>query len=127
MRSKESCSPCRKLFNDMWHITCTRINWGNSLLLVVENQIGTLTLSPYFGHNLCFKYRNGSCGPSDFQWYKELFNPMIFDPYNRLLKIRDFIRTPTPKVGAHSRVWGFIPPHFPTLLGAWNVTPGLHF
>jgi hypothetical protein len=28
-------------------------------------------------------------------------------------------------VGAHLRVCGFIPSHFPTLSGEWNVTPGL--
>jgi hypothetical protein len=29
-------------------------------------------------------------------------------------------------MGAHLGVWGFIPSHFPTLPGAWNVTPSLH-
>jgi hypothetical protein len=28
---------------------------------VVGNQIGNLILNPSFGHNLCFKYPNGSC------------------------------------------------------------------
>ncbi len=51
---------------------------------------------------------------------------MSFDPYNRPLKIWKSIRIPTPKMGAHLRVWGFIPSHFPTFLGAWNVTPKLH-
>jgi hypothetical protein len=36
---------------------------------------------------------------------------MNFDPYNRLLKIRESIETPTPKVGAHLGVCGFIPSH----------------
>jgi hypothetical protein len=62
-----------------------------------------------------------------FQWYKELFNPMDFDPYNRSLKIRESIRTLILKVGAHLGVWRFIPSHYPTLLGAWNAIPGLHF
>jgi hypothetical protein len=44
-----------------------------------------------------------------FQWYKELFNPMSFDPYNYLLKIRESIKTLIPKVGAHLGVCGFIP------------------
>ncbi len=43
---------------------------------------------------------------------------MNFDPYNRLLKIWESIGTPTPKVGVHLGVWGFIPSHSPTLLGA---------
>ncbi len=86
-----------------------------------------------FGHNLCFKYPNGSCEliwniyiPRDFQWHKEFFNLMNFDPFNHPLKIRESIETPTPKVETHLGVWGFIPSHFPTLLEAWNVTHGLH-
>ncbi len=51
---------------------------------------------------------------------------MSFDPYNFPLKIRKSIETPTPKVGAHLGVWGFIPSHFPTFLKAWNVTPRIH-
>jgi hypothetical protein len=41
---------------------------------------------------------------------------MSFDPRNRLLQIQKSIETPTPKVGAHLGVCGFIPSHFPTLL-----------
>ncbi len=84
-------------------------------------------------HNLCFKYPNGSWKtildiyvPRAFQWYKELFNPMNFDIYNHPLKIQESIETPTPKMGAHLGMWGFIPSHFPTLPRAWNVTPRLH-
>jgi hypothetical protein len=43
--------------------------------------------SPSFGHNLCFRYPNGSCEltlniyiPKDFQWYKKFFNPWILTP-----------------------------------------------
>jgi hypothetical protein len=39
---------------------------------------------------------------------------MSFDPYNRSLKIREFIKTPTPEVGTHLGVWKFIPSHSPT-------------
>jgi hypothetical protein len=56
-------------------------------LLVVENQIGNLTPEFSFGHNLCFKYSNGTFEtifdiyvPRTFQWYKEFFNPTSFDP-----------------------------------------------
>jgi len=56
-------SPHQKLSNDMWHITCTHINRGNSWLLVVQNQIGNLIPSLSFGHNLCFRYPNESCEP----------------------------------------------------------------
>jgi len=52
---------------------------------------------------------------------------MNFDPCNYSLKIQKSIGTPTPKVGAHLGMCGFIPSHLPTLLGAWNVTIELHF
>jgi hypothetical protein len=77
------------------------------------SQIGNLTPSLSFGHNLCFKCPNGSCDHVldikvliVFQQYKELFNQMSFDPYNHPLKIQESIRTPTPKVGAHLGEWG---------------------
>ncbi len=72
---------------------------------MVGNQIGNLTPNLFFGHNLCFKYPNGSCEPilaSTFQKfpndYKELFNLMSFDPYNCPLKIWESIGTLIPKV-----------------------------
>jgi hypothetical protein len=46
-----------------------------------------------------------------FQQYKELFNPMSFDPYNCLLKIQKSIEILTPKVGIHLGVWGGSFPH----------------
>ncbi len=99
------------------YVACiwTQINRGNSQLLMVGNQIDTLTPNPSFGHNLCFKYPNASCEPilniyipKDFQWCKEHFNPMSFDPCYRLLKIWESIGTPIPKVGVHLGMWGFI-------------------
>jgi hypothetical protein len=84
---KQSCNPCWKLFNDIGHTTFMQVNQGDYWLLVVKSQIGTLTPGPSFGHNLCFKYPNGSCEPilhiyvlRYFQWYNEIFNPMNFDP-----------------------------------------------
>ncbi len=78
------------------------------------------------------KCPNGSCEPildiflpRSSQWYEVFLNLMGFDPYNRSLKIRESIETPTPKVGAPLRVWGFIPSHFPSLpasLLARNLT-----
>jgi len=84
---KQSCSPCRKISNNMWHAIYTHIFQGDSWFLMVRNQIGILTLGLSFGHNLCFRYSNGSCKPifdtfvsRNFQWYKELFDLMNFDP-----------------------------------------------
>jgi len=34
---------------------------------------------------------------------------MSFDPWNLPLKIREFIKNPTPKVGVHLGVWGSFP------------------
>jgi hypothetical protein len=47
----------------MWHATYTQVNQGDSWLSMIENKIGNLTLDPFFGHNLCFKYPNGSREP----------------------------------------------------------------
>jgi hypothetical protein len=51
---------------------------------------------------------------------------MNFDPYNRSPKIWKSIETPILKMGAHLGMWRFIPSHFPTFLGAWDVTLRLH-
>ncbi len=129
---KKGCNPCRDFFNDMSHATCMQGNQGNSLLLVIGNQILNLIHGLYFGHNLCFKCPNGLCNPildiyisRAFQWYKEIFNPMGFDFYNCSLEIWESIETPTPKIGDHLGVWGFIPSCSLTFLGAWDVTPEL--
>ncbi len=131
---KESCSPHHELFNNMCHATCMQINRGDFLLLVVRSQIAKLTLDPSFVHNLCFNHSNGSCEPNlfvyvpnSFQWFKECFNQINFDPYNRFLNIQESIRTPIPKVGVHLECGGSIltPSHILTLSGAWNVTPEL--
>ncbi len=108
-------------------------NHDDSRFLMIGSQIVKLTFGPSFGHNLWFKYPNGSCEPildiyvlRVFQWYKGLSNSMNFDPCNHPLKIWKSIGTPTPKVKVHLGVWGFIPSHSPTLPGAWNGTLGLH-
>ncbi len=112
--------------NDMWHTTFTQINWGDSWFLVVG-------LS--FHHNLCFNYSNGSCKPilnicvpKDFQWYMERFNPMGFDPYNCFLKFESPSRHQLAKWESTWECGGSILTfsHTFTLLGAWNVTFGLH-
>jgi hypothetical protein len=71
----------------MQHATYTSVNHGNSRLVVIRSQIGSLTINLSFGHNLCFKYSNGSCEPildiyvsKAFQWHNERFNPMNFNP-----------------------------------------------
>jgi hypothetical protein len=129
---KQSCSPRQELFNNMSYVTYMQRNWVDSRLLVVESQTANLTIGPSFGHNLCFRCPNGSCEPIldiyipwAFQWYKELLNPLIFYPCDRPLKIREFTRTPSPKVRVALGMWRFIPSHFPTLPVTCNVTSEL--
>jgi hypothetical protein len=117
---KQSCSPCQELSNSMLHATCTHRHWDNSWLLVVGSQIVNLIIGFSFDHNLCFRCPNGLCKPildisvpRAFQWYKEFFNLMGFDPCNRSMKIWESIRTPTPKVGVHLGVWRFNSPTLP--------------
>jgi hypothetical protein len=80
----------------MSHATFMQGNCGDCHLLVVGSQIANLTPDLSFGHNLCFKYSHVTCepildiyNPRYFQWYKELFDPMGFDPYNCSLKIQN--------------------------------------
>jgi len=110
---KQSYSSRRDLFNGMSYATWTQRNQGNSWLLVAGSQIVNFISNPSFGHNLCFKCSNGSREPildiyvpRSFQWYKEFFSPMSFDPYNYPLKVWESIGTLIPKVGTHLGVWG---------------------
>jgi hypothetical protein len=90
---KQTCRYRRELFNGMSHSPCTHRDWVDSRLLVVRNQITSLTPGPSFCHNLRCKRPNGSCkfiydiyASIAFQWYKECFNVRCFDPCNRPLK-----------------------------------------
>ncbi len=120
---KQSYSSHWELFNGMSHITCTQGNRVDSWLLVVGSQTTNLIPDLFLGHNLCFKCPNGSFEPIlniyvsiAFQWYKELFNPLGFDPYNRSLKIWESTRTPNSQNGSsfgrvrvHSLTLSFTP------------------
>jgi hypothetical protein len=95
---KQSYSPCQEICNSMSHVACSRGNKVDSRLLVVGSQIVNLSRGLSFGHNLCFRCPNGWCEPIldiyasiNFQWYKELFEAMGFDPCNCALKIRESI------------------------------------
>jgi hypothetical protein len=113
----------------MSHAPYMQGNWVDSWLLMVGNQIVNLTPNPSFGHNLCFKCPNGSREPilniyvpRSFQWYKEMFNRMAFDPCNWSLKIWESTRSPTFKVGAHLGVWVMLTlSHIPGL-PFWHAT-----
>jgi hypothetical protein len=105
----------------MSHATCTQGNWVDSRLLVVKSQIANLILGPSFDHNLCFRCPNESYEPIlniyvsiDFQWYKEIFEPLSFDPYNRSLNIRESIGSPS---GVHRESTGSPTPKMEPPLG----------
>jgi hypothetical protein len=126
---KQSSNLRQELFHSIWHATWTQGNWVDSRLLVIGNQITNLTCDLSFGHKLCFRSPNGLRDPIldifvliTFQWYKKLFNPMGFDPYNFPLKIWE---SQSPKMGVHLGVWGFIPSHSFALPRAWYVSLGL--
>jgi hypothetical protein len=41
---KKNCNPYQELSNNMWHATCTQVNQGDAQLLMIDNQIDTLTI-----------------------------------------------------------------------------------
>jgi hypothetical protein len=99
----------------------------DSRLFVVGSQTGNSTLDLSFGHNLCLRYSNEPSepildiyAPRAFQWYKELHEPLSFDPCNRSLKFQESTRTTSPKMGVALGVWGFTPSYSLTL----SNTPG---
>jgi hypothetical protein len=129
---KQSCSPRRKLFNDMLHVIWRQLNLVDSWLFLVGSQIGSLTLGPPFVHNLCFRCPNEQCKPilniyvpRSFQWYKERHKTLRFDPWNCSLKFWESTGTQSPKMGVALGVWGFTPSHFSTLPRVCDVTLGL--
>jgi hypothetical protein len=116
----------------MSHVVWRQINRVDSRLFLVESQIGSLTIGPSFGHNLCFKCPNEQCEPildiyipRTLQSYKERHKTLSFDPWNCSLKFLDSIENPSPKVGVALEVWGFIPSYFFTFSGVCDVTPRL--
>jgi len=60
--------------------------------------------------------------PRVFQWYKECHKPLHFGPWNRSLKFRESISTPSPKVGVALGVLPHTPSHFLTLPGVCDMT-----
>ncbi len=109
-------------------------NWVDSRLLMVGSQTISLTPSLSFDHNLCLRFQNGQCEPIlniyasiAFQWYKELFKLMGFDPYNCVLNVREsdwdfnsYNGSSLGSVRVHSLTLF-------ALLGACDVTPGSFF
>ncbi len=98
---KQTCNSPWELSNGVLHSTCTHQGRVNSQLLVVGNQIVSLTPDLSFCHNLCYRCPNGSCEAIfnictsiDFQWYEKRFKARCFDPCNQTLKFKESRRTP---------------------------------
>jgi hypothetical protein len=120
---KQSCSSRLEISNNMWLVVCNQVNRIDSRLFLVGSQIGSLTPDLSFGHNLCFRCLNEQCEPildiyvpGTFQWYKERYKPLSFDPWNCSLKFWESTGTPSPKVRIALGMWVFIPSHSLTLL-----------
>jgi hypothetical protein len=47
----------------MLYALCNQVNQVDSRLFLVRSQTDSLTLSPSFGHNLCFRCPNEQCEP----------------------------------------------------------------
>jgi len=97
----QSCSSRRELSNAMSHSLRRRREEVDSRLLVVWSQIGSLTPSSSFAHNLGWRCPNGQCeaildiyASRDFHWYKERTKARRFDPSNHLLNFWESQRTP---------------------------------
>jgi len=74
---KQTCIFPQELSNGVLHSTYTHWSWVDSWLLVVGNQIASLTPDLSFCHNLCYRCPNDPCKPIfdmytsiAFQWYK---------------------------------------------------------
>jgi hypothetical protein len=84
---KQNCSSCQEISNSVSHSTSKHRGRVDSRLLVVGNQIVSLTPDLSFCHNLCYKCPNGSIElifyiytSIAFQWYNECFNARCFGP-----------------------------------------------
>jgi hypothetical protein len=113
MRSEEKLYPLSRAFQ---RYVARCLNF--SQLLVVGSQTANLTLGHSFGHNLCYRCPNGQCKPilgiyasRAFWWYKERLKERSLTPEIAFWRFESPFRTPTPNMGVHLGVWGFIPSH----------------
>jgi hypothetical protein len=98
-------------------------------ILVVGNQIGSLTLNPSFAHNLGCRCSNCQCEvifdiyvSRPFQWHQEHPNARCFGPCCRALNIRESRRTPNPNF---SKCWAS--PHTWPKWGCDTLIPNLNY
>ncbi len=109
----QTCSPRRDLSNDVSQSQFGGREKVDSRLLVVGNQIASLTPGPSFAHNLGYICSNDQCeaifyiyASRPFQWHQEHLNARCFGPCCWTLNIRESRRTPNPHF---FQVLGFTP------------------
>ncbi len=85
---KQSCSSFWELSNSMSHFSWRHRNWVDSWLLMVGNQIASLTLGPSFVHNLGCTCPNGSR-----KAILDIYTSRPFQRYKEHLKARCFSST----------------------------------
>jgi hypothetical protein len=86
----------------------------DSRLLVVRNQIASLTPDPSFYHNLCWKCPNGSCEAIfdiytsiSFQWHEERLKARCLTPAIKLWSFKSPRGLPSPHFGSVSVIFTF--------------------
>jgi hypothetical protein len=109
----QTCSPRWDLSNDVSHSRFGGREEVDSRLLVVGNQIASLTPGLSFAHNLSYRCPNGQCevifyiyASRPFQWHQEHLNARCFGPCCWALNIWESRRTPNPHF---FQVLGFTP------------------
>jgi hypothetical protein len=112
----QSCSPRRDISNVVSHSQFGCREEVDSRLLVVWSQIVSLTLDPFFAHNLSCRCPNDQCeaifdvyASRPFQWQQEHLNARCFGPCCRTPNIQESRRTPNPQLW---ECWAS-PPHLP--------------
>jgi len=138
---KKSCSSRRKFFQ--WYVArLLKLSKSGQFLTFFGRESNyqfdsSLTFSPSFGHNLCFRCPNEQCEPIlniyaliAFQWYKNATRHWILTPEIALWSFGSPLGLHLPKWELPWECEGSLlhtPSHFLTFPGVCDVTPGLIF
>ncbi len=102
---KQSCSSRWDLSNSMSHSLYRQVNRVDSWLFVVGSQTASLTPSPSFGHNLCFKCLNEQCEPILDIYVQELSNDIKNATSHRVLTLEIALWNFESPPGLHFPKW----------------------
>ncbi len=127
---KQSCSPCRELSNDMWHVAWSQVNLVDSRVLMVGSQIANLTPGLSLPITCFVDVQMAHARPFWTSTLQELSNDIEnssrqggLTPAIALWRFGSPFGTPTPNMGVHLGVWRFIPSHSLHSRKLWNA-PG---